>query len=410
MPAIWPANGVAQVLFSDRACRNWPSRPVHHRRRRSAIVMVVALLSACVAPATSPPSAPATASGPTQAGELFANTVAVAYLANNRIALVPLAGGADPLELELSSGTLPSPLGPGHRLGVGEGNRVFALASRSDGAAFVAELLLAPLEMSRTHALPRDTVYRSLAVGSRSGNVFVFGESPDGVVARRLDIATGIVGPSLIVRSTGDGRQWMVYEGLVSQDEDRLYVSYHGPDTTGVDWIDLVPSGAQRCAATTIPGLGCLRTHGGIAVTADELFATNGEGDILVFDHDGIVRKTLATGLEGNHLMEFELDTQRQVIRAVGSCGYTGGLAAVPLQGGSRRVIVPPRSQAAAVVCGERLASTADGSTIVLAATRRPTADPAIAGTLQFVDAATGALLKTVSTSAEAIDVVVTVR
>jgi len=49
--------------------------------------------------------------------------------------------------------------------------------------------------------------------------------------------------PSTWTARSADGHTWTLYQGSVSADEQRLYVSYHGPDITGLDWFDATPEG-----------------------------------------------------------------------------------------------------------------------------------------------------------------------
>lgn len=95
----------------------------------------------------------------------------------------------------------------------------------------------------------------ALAIGPRSGRLFVFGSLGAHVV--QLDPETGEQRGRLDVPLL-PGRDWHVYNGAVSSDERRLYISYHGGDTTGIDWFDLTADGWRRCAIDTRPGNGCV--------------------------------------------------------------------------------------------------------------------------------------------------------
>src|SRR5207245_350711 len=131
-----------------------------------------------------------------------------------------------------------------------------------------------------TLPLPDTATFRGVALGPRTGRVYLFGNAgevvrPPGVdplaprqvsvVVAVLDPARGQVVEGWTARSA-DGHDWRVYHGAVSTDESRVFVSFHGPDTTGIDWFDLAPDGSHRCPDSSVPGRGCLHGHGGLAI------------------------------------------------------------------------------------------------------------------------------------------------
>lgn len=88
------------------------------------------------------------------------------------------------------------------------------------------------------------------------------------------------------------------------------------------------------------------------------------------------------------------------VLFAVGSCLYSGGLSRVAVTGGAARVLAAPRPGPGAScgdVCGERIAVTPDGGLIALVADRK----------LRLVDGQTGAVRRVVDLPAAAVDVLV---
>jgi len=114
----------------------------------------------------------------------------------------------------------------------------------------------------------------------------------------------------------------------------------------------------------------------------------------------GAVHGQFDMRLEGNHLMEFGIAADVGRLYAVGSCGYTGGLAAVDLSTRETTVFAPSRTPGA--ICGERIAALGDGSLLVVAKTEWPV--PSLAPGALVVLSGDGKTLRTIKTSAEPID------
>jgi hypothetical protein len=277
-------------------------------------------------------------------------------------------------------------------------------------------------------------VYRALAIGPLTGRLYVFGNRGEtepqpgqdplaprqvSVVIAQLDPDTGAVLAEWLPRQA-DGYDWRVYQGAVSADERRLYVSYHGSNTTGIDWFDVAADGLHRCPASQRPNFGCIGAHGGFMLHDDKLLAATGSTVILEADHTGAAERAIDTQLQGNHLMEFVVHARDDSLYAVGSCGYTGGFSAVSL----RRTGVPttptapgewawdatpgpPRTFRRSGVCGERLALSSDGATLVVGKTQMPVPRAGRPGELLLVDTATGDVLDTIATPSEPADVLV---
>lgn len=283
------------------------------------------------------------------------------------------------------------------------------------------------------YALPDTATFRSLALGPRTGRVYLFGNAgevvrPPGldplaprqvsVLVAVLDPARGQVVADWTVRPA-DGHDWRVYQGAVSPDEGRLYVSYHGPDTTGIDWFDLAPDGPHRCPDGKRPGRGCLDGHGGFVLYQDGLLAATGTPMVLELDQTDAVRRGLDTSLTGNHLVEFVVDEAAQRLYAVGSCGYTGGFSAISLRGGGVPTPPtvpgewfwittpgPPLTLRRGGACGERLA-LGDTSLLVVGKTQQPVPRPGRPGALLMLEPSSGDVTLTVPTPSEPIDVLV---
>lgn len=383
-----------------------------------------------------------------------AHGTAFALLADNRLVAVRIADVAVVAERRLAPAppveAVPRRF-PGHQLALSpDGRTLFVLApgwSSTPGTAGepdrVAALDVATAWVTGTFVLPDvGGGYRSLAVGPKSGRLYLFGNrvapgarpaprtppatAGQGAIITRIDPATGAVEATWPARS-GDGRDWLVYQGAVSPDERTLYVSYHGTDTTGIDRFDLGPDGLRRCPSGRRPGTGCIGGHGGFAFSGEGLLVATGDSVILATDHTGAVRGAVDTELSNNHLMEFAIDPTANRLNAVGSCGYAGGFSAVDLRHpgalapqttpGAWAWQTPPSAPVTlltpmpdplgrGVPCGERLAL---GPGPVLVVTQAPAGNVRVdfPGRVVVLDPTTGAERGRVTTSSWPLDILV---
>ena len=235
--------------------------------------------------------------------------------------------------------------------------RLFVLIPAAPGRAQEIRVLdVATLRPVLRFALAEGIVFRALAVGARTGRLYVFGNRPRR--GRTEDAVITVVGPTgadpqtTIVRAT-KGYDWWIIDAAVAQDESRIYVSYHG-NTTGADWIEVDGDALERCRVRSAPGIGCVtRVHGGVEALDDGFLATTGQNPVLQISRTGRIVGTRRSRLPGNHVMEIALDPQRERAFAVGQCSYTGGLSMIDLVTGRTELVTPD-------VCGEAIAAGAD--------------------------------------------------
>lgn len=232
-----------------------------------------------------------------------------------------------------------------------------------------------------------------------------------------VDPVSGQAAPRWIAREP-DAHAWTVYQGGVTEDERTLFISYHGPDTTGIDRFTVLTNGLARCPSSAVPGRGCIDGHGGFIIMGTHLLIATGGSAIIERDWEGQEQRRLITGLEHTHLMEFVTDPRAHRLYAVGSCGYTPGFSAVELGGENRDptateaspimpvVVATPRN-AAEQVCGERLALA--GNMLVVGQSALSVPSPTRAGKLLLVDPSTGSPLQSIPLPAEPVDVAVVV-
>jgi hypothetical protein len=362
-------------------------------RSASVAVLGALLLAGCTAESkdvTRPPKHP--------------KNIAFALLVDGRLLRVSLPVGRVGATLLLSRGSIPA---TGHYLALGgDARTLFALVNRGRGKPDVlVAVAIATGEMRASYELIGDAHFGSIAVGARTGRIYLFGNRDrSAVVAVRAP--DGGVELARWTARTGRNGNWSVYRGVLSKDERLLYVSYHGPVTSGADVFRVDEQRRVECPTPPKPRLGCFRlVHGNMEPFRDGLVAATGDFGFIQLEPDGTISGRWDAGLEGNHLTEFTLDRGEGRIYAVGSCGYAGGFSVVDLASDRVRVLVPPASPPAPV-CGERI-TPAPGSLFIVGKIERPEPSPGKRGELLIVDAETGRLRRTISTPAEPVDVLV---
>lgn len=238
--------------------------------------------------------------------------------------------------------------------------------------------------------LPAGIVFRRLAVGLRTGRVYLAGNSGTGnaLSAHLLVLSPAGRRISLTRVRKADGRDWYVDSIAIAPDELRLLISYHGGSTTGADVIELAP--VRRCVDRTAKHAACLgRNHGDVAWLSDGVLAAGGGPTLYILDPEtGAVVRTLENGLVNVHVMDFVV--RGSFAYVFGGCQYTGGMTEVTLAEGTFRVVIAGHR-----LCGESAAFL--GDTLVVG--RRPFhTDPhnPQRPSLLFVDVAAGKILRSV--------------
>jgi DNA-binding beta-propeller fold protein YncE len=359
-----------------------------------------------------------TATTDSNASEADGHGTVFALLADNRLIAVRTHDGTIVQDHRLAPPPSSSDRLLGHYMARSkDGSYLFVLiASEDTKANLVAVVTLATNTVEATYTLPDDgLIFRSLAVGPVTGQVYLFGNRGKDAVVSTLDPHTGTTVATWTAR-TSDGYDWLVYQGAISQDERHVFLSYHGEDTSGVDQFEIVDNDLRRCEAPVEPMDSCFGGHGSFILLEDTVVVATGRSVILEKTSTGTIRQAWDTQLVNNHLMEFVVDVNRRRLYAVGSCSYTGGLSSVDLDAGGIPTTSttpgewwwstppkPPLVRTHKSPCGERLALTPDE--VVVAATTSTYAQANRSGKLYLVDAATGNILHTVKTPSEPIDV-----
>ncbi|MGH3071282.1 MAG: hypothetical protein ACRDNB_03295 [Gaiellaceae bacterium] len=194
-------------------------------------------------------------------------------------------------------------------------------------------------------ALPRQIVWRRLAVGPRTGRLYLAGDvegsKKNELGAPELSVHLLVLSPSgerlelTKLRDSG-GRDWYVHRLTVASDESSVLVSYHGSDTTGTDVVTLAP--VRPCADSSPVYAACLaHNHGYSQWVGDEILAATGESRLALLDRSGKVVRELPTGLENIHLMAFAV--AGRTAYAFGDCVKGNGISRVSLDGDAPRVL-----------------------------------------------------------------------
>jgi hypothetical protein len=257
--------------------------------------------------------------------------------------------------------------------------------------ARLAVVEAASLRVTRRVALPSGVRFTSLAVGPRTGRLYLSGNTSRSAQVDVLSTEGTLLRRAVLRPSDA----WLVLSSAIAPDESALYVSYHGGSTTGADRLRLGRT-LTRCRDRYARG-GCLSLHGSVRTLGGELLATTGEGPLLRLAPDGRVLRRYDLGLEGNHVMEFAVSGDGTEAAVLGSCGYAGGLSLVDLGSGARRVVGRERK----TICGERVAYAGP----LLAIARNPFPVPqGLPAAISLVERESGTVARTVAVQTEAVD------
>jgi hypothetical protein len=308
------------------------------------------------------------------------------------------------------------------RLRLGEGRDQFSpgrlLATSPDGTTVyvlvrepkhpsIAVVATASGRLRVRIPLPAGLDGRSLVVGPHSGTLYVLAGREG---TRRNEVEGLESSAQLLVVDPGarrvrksvelrplQGREWYVNSAAVAPDERTLYVTYHGSDTTGADWIALPE--LRRCRRSPHPWTGCLGDvlHGHLQpLAAGGFVAATGSPRVLRYDGSRRLAAKLNTRLAGNHLMDFAVNKREDAVAAVGSCEYRPGLALLDLRTGESHV-----STREPEVCGGRIVFA--GGALLVGRNAGQVAVPR-PGKILVVNPASGAIAGSLRTPAEVVD------
>jgi hypothetical protein len=258
--------------------------------------------------------------------------------------------------------------------------------------------------------LPKSWSARALSVGAKTGRLYIAYNVAtlkrgrhDPLRSARLAVFTSDGSRRItdaLLRPNG-GRSWLIWSLALDPAERRAYISYHGSDTTGLDVATINGATILNCrTAGDSQGGGCWTHPHGLALAGEEdVVASTGSQTIDVYDTSGTLLRSLDTGLENNHLMEFAIDRAGGRLFAAGSCGYVPGFAVVRYSTGIRQLLSRSRS-----ICGKTLAF-AGGDVVIVGKTALPVPDPIREGQLLRVDAQRGVITGSHRTASEPTDI-----
>jgi len=359
-----------------------------------------------------------------------------ALLADNTL-LVFGASGSSPVELPLASAPPSEAVFRQHVIAVNSSRDIiFALIS-SDAQSHQSVVIVdaVRLKVLGTYPLPGDVNFVGLALGARSGRIYLSGNVIRNSQSPRGYPNNASVGDAVVwVLDPGDGTflhkwylnlpeeyDWVVYQAEPSEDEQRILVSYHGARTTGIDSFEVAQDELLRCKYRAVPNFGCVYAHGAFAQIGDRLLTATGFPEILEYK-SGTLAWVFNTGLRrNNHVMEFAVDSARERIYAIGPCSYDAGLSVLELNLGGQDARMNPDGRTWELlgnsvskpqilitdrnVCGSRIA-VENGSLIVVAQTHGP-GSLDTPGALLFVDGGTAQLLSRFTPSSHPVGVAI---
>lgn len=345
------------------------------------------------------------------------NSGAVAVLLEDNTLLILNGTGRVLHRVRLGRPT-PQPLGARY-LALGQsGSLVVVVSGRSRDVLVLASRRG---RVIRRIALPKGIHFRAIETG-RSGLIFLAGEvatthaAKFGTLAKRavftvMSPAGRLLSTTTLRRPDGErpGRgplDWSVYDTAVNRDDRRVYVSYHGPNTGGADWVNVGRGLPRRCSSASESEPCIKRVHGSIAAYEAGILATLGTPPLLGrFSADGRQLRVWRSGFRNAHLMEAARNGH--LVFTIESCVKTEGMTVVDLQSGRARTlhasapVTPLRGLPASAVCGERIAV---GTTGLIAVMKRGTLSGI--GGLMLLDAR-GRLLKWIRMKPPPVDALV---
>ncbi len=276
-----------------------------------------------------------------------AGLAVIVLFEHNVLAAFDPATGSELQRVTLTSGSTYAY--PGRYLAWdGARRRIIALTSDQKGVVAVD---LATFAVAAT-ARPAGGPFRTVQIGLVSGSPYLFGDSPafDSVpkvvgsgagsllTVVKLDAELQSVKASWHYRLDPEF-DWSVHDAGVSSSEDRVLVSYHGGDTSGLDWFDIAGDSLVRCKTRIHRSRGCMDVHGSFVQSGGTIFAATGSRLIARFESDSVLGFDTTLD-QRNHVMEIALDTLTRRIVAVDACFRTGSASVVDLR--SRLRPIPP--------------------------------------------------------------------
>ncbi len=358
------------------------------------ILALGSLLSSRAGGTLSKPPIPAVTGQHPTAGDTVATRGALriaALLEGRRIAVFQTAGGAALADRSLGDSSL---WNDGSSLGVSPtGDHVFAtLVARSRDATAIVRMDLADYVVQQTSVISDSIPYPWLAVGPRSGRLFI---------ASGIGFRIAVVAParaSTVSRYSAQ-RDTALYRQVtwfgISPDERRVFVSYHGA-ATGGDWMELRGASFVACNdfIQRIVRVGCVSAHGRIEAYGRGFAAATGQALMLV-DSGGNMTRRFDTGLGPRvHFMEFVSDFRSQVAYAIAPCHSGDVLSRISLADSTS--LVPAFRYLSRAICGDRIVASNDAGLLAVLN----------GASITIVDSRTGAVVSRITTPARVLDVV----
>lgn len=240
-----------------------------------------------------------------------------------------------------------------------DGARRRIIALTSDRTSVVA-VDLATFTLSAT-SKSVGARFRSVVIGPVSGSPYLVGDSGAWLTVVRLAPGLESVMATWRYRLDQNYDDWYVHDAGVSTSEDRVFVSYHGAQTGGLDWFDISGDSLIRCTIRMHRSRGCISAHGSFVQAMGTIFAAKGGRLIARIERD-TMWSGYDTGLDRSHVMEIAIDTLTQRIVAVDQCYLSGSAAVVDLRTPARPAsqllgndLGFPHGAFRTGVCGERI-------------------------------------------------------
>jgi hypothetical protein len=305
-----------------------------------------------------------------------------ALLADNRVVAFDVTSLQQRWSVQLAS---PPPVqgyvDTGHLIALSQDrSRLYVIPLLDDRGGTEVEVLASEtgVKLGSLHPGIGDIEYRSLAVGSVTGRLYLVGADAARIVTTVMDASAGVVVSSVTSRLWQNGGSVVgndfPYQVTITSDEGVVAYSTSSADyhRAGLDWFAIHNGQLDRCNGVPLAQPCMQGVSWGVAQLGGSLLAVNNQETLGTVDVSSGARADvlrLPIGDVGTGFLEdLAFDGRRVVV--LGSCAYGGGLALIDVQTKVAQSVAPAITPTGefpppiAAVCGQLPIILSDGSIV----------------------------------------------